>query len=151
MPAAAATEATLLYELRELGCVVTLRPSVDANPEKPAPPVLAIDGAEKLDDALRNRIRENKVRLKLRVLFEQPPDWLGRLADRFVDGTVCEVRRTSPATGKAETYSVRVRAEQVGAAVAAEIEADSYHDVLGKTLDFLDAWSLVDRLETPKS
>jgi hypothetical protein len=144
MGAAAVKEAALLYELRERGCTLTLRPSVDADPEKPKAPVLAVEGAEELDDSLRERIRDHKARLKLLVFFETPPPWLRRLAQRFVDETMCEVRRTSPTTGKAELYVVQVRAKQVAAAVAAEvgIGAISYQEVMGEILDFLAAWPL---------
>jgi hypothetical protein len=140
--ATAVEAAALLYELRARGFVPAVRPSVDQAPEKPRPPVLAVDGPQELDDALRERIRAHKVQLKLLVLFESPPAWLRQLAARCVNETPWEVRRTNPATGKIEIYVVRVRPRQVAVAVAAEVGADSYYDVLDETLDFLAAWPL---------
>jgi len=140
--ATAVEAAALLYELRARGFVLAVRPSVDLAPEKPRPPVLAVDGPQELDDALRERIRAHKGQLKLLVLFETPPAWLRQLAARCVNETPCEVRRTNPATGRIETYVVRVRPKQVAVAVAAEVGADFYRDVLDETLDFLAAWPL---------
>lgn len=137
--------AALLYELRERGCNLALRPSIDANAENPEPPVLAIDGAEYLDDTLRERIRTHKVQLKLLVLFDTPPQWLRDLARRCIAGTMCEVRRANPASGRVEPYVVRVREKQVAAAVASEVGAGSYEDVIEETRDFLEAGRLGDK------
>ena len=142
MGAAAIEAAALLFELRGRGYKLEVCPSIDQDPEKPAAPVLSVEGPQELDDALRERIREHKLQLKLLVLFENPPTWLRRLAERCLDETLCEVRRTNPTAGKPEPYVVYIRDKQVAAAVASTVGAGSYHDVLEETRDFLDAFAL---------
>src|SRR4051794_8239596 len=58
---------------------------------------------------LQALVDENRHALKAAVLLSDPPDWLVRLLNLYASGHETEVKRTSPATGKAEVYFVRVQ------------------------------------------
>ncbi len=117
----------VLEELRRQGFRPRLhREKPDAPDDHPHMPArLVIDGDEApLSARLREAVQTHRDEIKAALLLAEPPAWLRRLFDLYWSGHQTPVRLSNPASGKAETYMVRVSIKNIAALLAADIGMD---------------------------
>ncbi len=87
-------------------------------------------------------VEEDRDRLKAALLLEDPPAWLARLFDAYWSGHQTPVKLGNPASGKAETYVVRVSIGNIAAAVAAGIGMDplQWEAIREEVAEALGSW-----------